>query len=461
LLDAAPDAIVIVAESGEVAYANDHAFELFGCGPDDLLERPVEELLPESRRAVHRTHRTRYRAEPTVRAMGAGLVLWARRHDGTEFPVEISLSPLHIGTATFTVAAVRDIRDRLRTEEHLHRVIHMLDASDDGVFIFDADSLRFAFVNAGAERLMGYTRDELLTMTPLDLNPAATEDEYRDLVDSLAGDQGGSIVRQVTWLRKDGVEVPIEKTLRSGPPSHDDGRWVIALARDVSARLAADAELQASRDALRAAEQEVAVSNDRERIARNLHDTVIQRLFGEGLNLQAAMSSVDDPERTRERLATTIDGLDETIKELRSAIFSLQGAGRVPGGLRGRLATVTAEATTGLGFEPRLQFDGPIESIDEATAEQMLPVLREALSNVAQHAGASHVRVVIEVADAVTLRVVDDGVGAPEQVVGGRGTANMAERAHGLGGTFAIEAGEAGGTVMRWTVPFLSPERPP
>lgn len=454
LLDAAPDAIVIVDDNGVIVFANDHAFELLGYRVDDLLGRPVEDLLPDALHAVHRAHRTRYRAAPSVRSMGAGLDLWARRSDGSEFPVEISLSPLHIDSTIYTVAAVRDITERLRTEERLHRVIHMLDASDDGVFIFDADTLRFAFVNEGAERLLGYTRAELLEMTPLHLNPYATEDDYRRLVVSLAEDEAAPVVHRVTWMCKSGVEVPIEKTLRSGPPTHDGGRWVIALARDISVRLAAEAELRSSREALLAAEQAVAVSNDRERIARDLHDTVIQRLFGEGLNLQATMSSVDDPERTRARIAATIDGLDETIKELRSAIFFLQGAGRVPGGLRGRLAAVTTEATMAIGFEPRLQFDGPIETIDDEIAEELVPVLREALSNAAHHAKASRIRVSVEVSDVVRLTVVDDGVGVPELVIGGRGMSNMAGRARDLHGSMTIEPLEEGGTILIWEVPI-------
>ncbi len=329
LLEAAPDAMVIVAVSGEIAYANEHAIRLFGFDPDDLLVRSVEDLLPESMRAAHRLHRMRYREDPTVRPMGAGLDLWARRSDGTEVPVEISLSPLQLDGETFAIAAVRDI----------------------------------------------------------------------------------------------------------------------------TARLAADAELRASRDALREAEQVVAVSSDRERIARDLHDTVIQRLFGEGLNLQAAMSSLDDPDRTRDRLLATIDGLDETIKELRSAIFSLQASGRVPGGLRGRLLAVTTDAALGLGSEPRVQFDGPVETLDDAIADQLEPVLREALANVAKHAGATHVRVAVSVTDRVTLTITDDGVGIPDQVIGGRGVANMTARAHELGGNLTIENQPSGGVRVTWDVP--------
>jgi len=230
--------------------------------------------------------------------------------------------------------------------------------------------------------------------------------------------------------------------------------FAMAAVRDISARLAAEGELQASRDALRQAEQVVAVSSDRERIARDLHDTVIQRLFGEGLNLQAALSGLDDPDRTRDRLLATIDGLDETIKELRSAIFSLQGPSRAPGGLRGDILEVTSDASAGLGFEPRVQFDGPIETIDDQIAEHLVPVVREALANVAKHAGATHVRVALLVADRVTLTITDDGSGIPDEVIGGRGVANLTARAGELGGQVTIENQPTGGVRLVWDVPL-------
>jgi PAS domain S-box-containing protein len=146
LLDAAPDATLVVAGSGEIVFVNDHAGELFGYTLDELLGRVIEDLLPEALRAVHRAHRTRYRAKPTVRSMGAGFELRARRSDWTEFPVEISLSPLRLGDEVFAVAAVRDITERIAAEEQLRRVLRTLDATDDGVFIFDAETLRYSFV---------------------------------------------------------------------------------------------------------------------------------------------------------------------------------------------------------------------------------------------------------------------------------------------------------------------------
>ncbi len=455
LLDATPDAILIVSATGEIAFVNDHAAELFASDPDDLVDRGVDELLPEHLRAAHRAHRTRYRAEPAVREMGVGLELQARRRDGSEFPVEISLSPVHLGDETFVVAAVRDTTERVRADEHFHRVLETLDASDDGMFIFDAATLRYSFVNEGAVRLVGYDRDELLHMTPMHLNPYSTEKDYEAIVDALSRDPLHPVIRHAKLLRKDGVEVPVEKTYKCAPTGSDGTRWIISLARDMTERLASEAELRASQEALRDTERDLAISEDRERIARDLHDTVIQRLFGEGMSLQAVMATVD--ESTRARLEATVDGIDQTIKELRSAIFSLQPSGTRAGGRRGQLVAMLTEASEALGFEPRMRFDGPIETIDDATFEQLIPVLRESLSNVARHARARSVRVAVTVGTELTLTVADDGIGVPDEVLGGRGLVNMAERAAQLGGKFSITTRASGGAMFTWTVPL--PER--
>jgi signal transduction histidine kinase len=225
----------------------------------------------------------------------------------------------------------------------------------------------------------------------------------------------------------------------------------VAFSRDITARLAAEEELRESREALQQAEQVLAVADDRDRIAGDLHDTVIQRLFAAGLTLQGIVGIADD--RVRDRLTATIAALDESIRELRTAIFSLQGASAAPGGLRGRLLDVVTDAGPALGFEPRLQFEGPVETIESHIAEHLVPTLREALSNVAHHASAHGARVEISVTDEVVLTVIDDGTGVPAEVLGGRGLANLANRADKLGGSFEITAEATGGSRLSWRVP--------
>jgi PAS domain S-box-containing protein len=451
LLDAAPDGMLVVDRKGVVVFASAQAGELLATTRDGLVGRNVDDFVPDDVRRAHLAHRTRYQADPTLRTMGAGLVLRARRVDGTEFPVEISLSPLTAGDEHLTVAALRDVTARVETEDHLHRVLATLDASDDAVFIFDADTLRYSYVNDGAVRLVGYSREDLESMTPLHLNPLADEAEYRELIGRLLADPEHAVVRESVLVARDGSEVPVEKTFQAAPVGRDETRWIVALARDTRARLEAESELRRSQDALRQAEQVLVVAEDRERIARDLHDTVIQRLFGAGLQLQATMGSADD--RTRERLDTVVADLDETIKELRAAIFSLQGSVPSPRGVRGRLFDVVSESGARLGFEPRLELGGPIESLSEPIIENLVAVLREALANVGRHARARTVRVTLDVGELVVLTVSDDGIGVPGEVVGGRGLANLERRACDLGGSFAITAGPEGGSVLRWAVP--------
>jgi PAS domain S-box-containing protein len=328
-----------------------------------------------------------------------------------------------------------------------------LDSSDDGIFLFDADSLRYSHVNEGAVRLSGYEKLELAGMTPLHLNPYATESDYRELVEQLLDDPTATARREARLLRKDGSEVPVEKAYRAGPPGRDGSRWIVVLARDIRDRLAADAELRAREAELQEARQAVLLAEDHDRIARDLHDTVIQRLFAAGLTLQA-VSAMSTDERVNGRLATTINELDETIRELRGAIFAIQSPVPGPSGVRGRILDVVTETAPSLGFEPRIEFDGAVETIDERIVEQLLPTVREALTNVAKHARAANARLTITVGDDVTVRVVDDGAGPPREVYGGNGIANLAHRAEKLGGRAELRRASTGpGSRFEWSVP--------
>jgi PAS domain S-box-containing protein len=455
LLDAAPDGMVVVDGAGTIVHANRQAELLFGYDAGGLAGTSVDLLLPAELRARHRAHRTRYGAAPATREMGSDLDLSGVRRDGSRFHAQISLSPLALGDESLVIAAVRDVSDHVAAEAHLHRVVHSLDATDDAIMIFDAETLRFSHVNDGAVRMLGYDRTELDRMTPVHLNPHATEADYRSLVEALRSDSTASVRRQSLLLAKDGHEVPVEKLYQAAGDTDDGVQWVIGVARDIGARLAAEAELERSREELSLAKQDAVVADDRTRIARDLHDTVIQRLFGAGLRLQSAASVADD--RVATRVNEAIDEIDTAIRELRSAIFSLQDTARPTVGLRGRLLEVLRESSDATGIDPRLRFDGPIDALDERIAEQLVPVLREALSNAARHARAGVVRVTVSAGDVVDLRVTDAGVGPAGDVVGGCGLENLAARARQLGGTSELVPLESGGAELRWTVP-ASPE---
>jgi signal transduction histidine kinase len=198
---------------------------------------------------------------------------------------------------------------------------------------------------------------------------------------------------------------------------------------------------------------------DRDRIARNLHDLVIQRLYATGMALEGAANVVTvDPEDGRRRIHRAVSDLDATIKEIRTTVFALQQPADKSSSLRAKIVEVVDEAAAALGFGPSVQFDGLIDTrVGEREAEQLLAVLREALSNVARHAQATAVSVAVSAQAELVLRVTDNGIGiAP----GGRrsGLVNMQSRAGQLGGRLDVELADPGaarpGTVLRWAVPL-------
>lgn len=199
--------------------------------------------------------------------------------------------------------------------------------------------------------------------------------------------------------------------------------------------------------------EEMAVLEDRDRIARDLHDKVIQRLFATGISLQTAGFITVKPE-VAERITQAVDDLDETIREIRNTIFALQAPiGRR--GLRVELFELTDAARESLGFAPQLHLDGPIDFVVPAeVAEHLLAALQEALANAARHAGASRVDVVVEAGPDVLLRIVDNGAGISPDVQLGHGLRNLEERAKALGGSFRLEPASSGGTLVEIRVPI-------
>ncbi|RSM85295.1 histidine kinase [Kibdelosporangium aridum] len=204
--------------------------------------------------------------------------------------------------------------------------------------------------------------------------------------------------------------------------------------------------------------QRLAVFEDRDRIARDLHDQVIQRLFAIGLGLQGLSRLVAKPEVGR-RVTGFVEEIDQTIREIRRSIFSLQeepGAG--PVSLRGELLRVIQDGANALGFEPTVNMDGPLDSlVPDDLRPDVLATLRETLSNAARHAEANTVLITVNVdrqGKGLKLAVRDDGKGIPEELKRQSGLANIAERASRWHGTCDIDTAPGSGTTITWQVPL-------
>ena len=325
-------------------------------------------------------------------------------------------------------------------------LLEIIEAMPDGVVIVDTSG-SIVLVNREIEHLLGHDRSALLGQPVEMLLPD-------DLVETHRGHRSGyhdSPRRRamgrgmdLTAKRADGSTFPVEISL--APAVMGGEHVVIASIRDVTATKAADAELAEARE-------RVLLAEDHERIARDLHDTVIQRLFAAGLMLQTVLATV--PESARAKIERIIDDQDDAIRELRTAIFGLsnkRAAGRT---IRVVVNQLVDDATRVLGFRPTLHFNGVLDSIGQQVTEEAAAVVREALSNVARHARAHRVEVSLShVGERLALVISDDGQGIPASHRLGSGLLNMHDRAARLNGTCTVTSGEGVGTTVRWQVPI-------
>jgi signal transduction histidine kinase len=197
--------------------------------------------------------------------------------------------------------------------------------------------------------------------------------------------------------------------------------------------------------------QELEILSDRERIARDLHDHVIQRLFAVGLSLQATIPRARSTD-VQQRLTDSVDDLQAVIQEIRTAIFDLHGRSAGTTRLRQRLDEVLTQFA-GSGLHTTTQFVGPLSVVDAVLADHAEAVLLEAVSNAVRHAAATELVVRVEVADDLSITVTDNGRGITGAVTES-GLANLRDRAEASGGQLRIENRSGGGTVVCWTAPL-------
>ena len=478
MFESSPDALVVVSPEGVIEVAGAGVEEVFGYRPDEVEGQPIEMLLPDSVRAVHRVYRATYAAEPEKRPMGVGRELYGRHRDGSVRPVDISVVPTVLDGRQYFGAFVRDATERKRGED----VFRFVNDLSLGVITGEATGELLARTAAGARSLVGAAaawisvRDgDVMVVAAADgesaeqLEGASLEvekslaakamfDQRMVTVDDMGTDE--QVMHEARaagfgaglYLPMHAQEGPMGSLVlarfRAAPPFGQSERIAAQVFASAAAIVLA---LGTARDSL----DRMRLAAEHERIARDLHDTVIQRLFGLGMRLQAAERLAEEP--VAERIRATVDSIDEVIREIRETIFDLnRPEGQDVTTVRARIREVVSEATETLGFRPRLAFRGPVDSgVPDQLVVHLVAVLREALSNVGRHAAAHGVDIVVSVADGqAALSVADDGLGITGQPAAGHGLGNMETRATQLGGECTIARRQPAGTLVLWRVPL-------
>ena len=349
----------------------------------------------------------------------------------------------------------------------------------DPIIVIDQDGIMLR-ANAATTRLFKYEREELLGNNVSLLMPEPYHSEHDQYLGRYLQTGEARIIgigREVQGRRKDGTTFPM--ALAVSEIVTQSGRMFTGMIHDLTPRQAAEqqlrnanetleervrertAELQASMEELANAEVELRRMQDRERIGRDLHDTVIQRLFATGMGLQSLTGRTDDV-AIRQRINESVEEIDEGIKQLREAIFRLHHSSPDP--ISDEI-TRTAEAKSmALGFTPRVQVAPNVDEIPDSVRHDLISTLQEALSNVIKHANATDAEVIVDLQQGdLVLRVIDNGIGvgsASSQVetghdaLTGRGLENMRQRATQRSGTFELVSGSDGGTELRWRAPI-------
>jgi two-component system, NarL family, sensor histidine kinase DevS len=359
---------------------------------------------------------------------------------------ELSIAELNhelANTNRGLIAVHAELEDARQAEARLAAIVQ---SSDDAMLALSPELIIQTW-SPGAQRLLGYRTDDMIGRSMANLVAPESPPQFDAATRQV---RAGHRVRayDARWRTRDGNEVDVGVAVAGMRGAQSGGLIGFSVvARDITHRLRAQAELAEAR-----ALQEV--MNDRDRIARDLHDMVIQRVFAAEMMLHSAATLVVRPE-VAERIQTVIAELDGAIQDLRTTIFALHGGWQGSSSVRGQVLDLATAAQDGLGFSPNVRFEGPVDTaVTDDAAVQVLAVLREALTNIARHAQASNASVLLKVADGeVVLQVSDDGRGFDTTSHQG-GLRNFRERAEAHGGRFSLHSEPGAGTRLDWRIPL-------
>jgi PAS domain S-box-containing protein len=471
VVETAMDAIVTVDGQQRIVVFNPAAEQTFGYARAEVLGKPLDMLIPARLRTAHRRHVASFGATGvTSRRMGSQQVLVALRSDGSEFPIEASISQYADGDQKLFTAILRDVSERVRNEARLERseaqLRAILDSAMDAIITVDARQ-RVSFYNDAAETMFGGSRAEVDGKPLSMLIPERFRTAHGTHVERF-GETGttsrrmGGTLRVVTGLRRNGDEFPIDASISQIETSGE--RFYTVILRDVTARFEAIEALRKSKEELQqlGAAAHLTREQEKSRIARELHDELGQSLTM--LQMDVAWSKDKAPQDDavlRARLERMTSLLKSTIAATRRIASDLRPLMLDDLGLVPSIEWLVENFTQRTGIVCELTVAAAPLEVSQAQASAIFRIIQESLTNVARHAQASHAEVAIEQDEATLIvRVEDNGVGfvlSGPRKPNSLGLYGLHERAALLGGEAKIVSSPGQGTMVEARLPLVDP----
>jgi PAS domain S-box-containing protein len=465
ILDSAMDAIVTVDEAHRIVLFNRAAEQVFGLGREEALGTPLERLIPERFRDAHRRHMEEFgRTGMTARRMGGVAALWGLRADGTEFPIEASISHTAEDGKRFFTVILRDITQRRQAEARLAAIV---DSAMDAVITVDAEQSIVLF-NRAAESVFGLKREQALG-TPLErLLPARFRGAHRAHIEAF-GRTGVTSRRMgdvtTLWgLRADGSEFPLEASISQ--VSEGGKRYFTVILRDISLRKQHEDALRRSQRELRDLSARVLEAREEEKtlIARELHDELGQLLTALKMDLSSLRQGLPG-----EELQAKADEmgrlLDQTVAATRRISADLRPLMLDDLGLADAAGWLVEDFCKRSGIDCRMETSGAeaLAEASKAVATAVYRAIQESLTNIARHSGARNAWVNLSVTErCISVEVEDDGRGITAEAMAksrSLGLKGMRERIAYLGGSLDIARAPRGGTRLQLRVPLRGLEQ--